>query len=135
MSVSVLQILVLLGKEGAEPIEASLPEGAALADPALRRSQCLRVELAGADPPDLLRTHQPRSFQNGEMLHHRRQRHLQGLGKLADARRPLAEPLHHLPAVRVRQRLEHQVELLWLVKHALKYLRSRALSSRNFRDC
>lgn len=66
------------------------------------------------------------------MLHHRRERDVERPGEFADARRPLAEPLHHLPAVRIRQRLEHEVELVRLVKHELKYRDPRALSRRNF---
>ena len=45
-----------------------------------------------------------------EVLHHRRQRHVERPGELADRRRAAAQPLHHDPPGRVGQRLEGEIE-------------------------
>ena len=91
-----------------------------------------RLHLVGK-PPRQVQAERGRDPRVHRPLHHRRQRHRKRRCELADAGRPLAEPLHHLPAVRIRQRLEHEIELVRLVKHELKYRGARLLSRRNFR--
>ena len=56
-----------------------------------------------------------------EMLHHRRQGHVERLGELAHRGRALAQPLDHDAAGRVGQGLEGEIEGRLIVKHTLNY--------------
>ena len=65
---------------------------------------------------------------NREVLHHGRERHGERLRELAHRRRAEGQLLHHASPRRIGQRLEHQIELVRLVKHSLKYRRSGSQS-------
>jgi hypothetical protein len=57
-----------------------------------------------------LRPHQPARLQHREMLHHRRQGHVERPGEFAHRGGTLAQALDHDPAGRVGQRLEGEIE-------------------------
>src|SRR5690349_18836575 len=60
---------LVLGEQIAEPIEAPLPERAALVDPVLRGPEALGLDAAGAHPTDLLGAHQPALLEDLQVLH------------------------------------------------------------------
>ena len=53
----------------AEPIEVLLPLRPSLADPSFGQAQCLGLDPTGADAADLHRSHEPGTFEHGQMLH------------------------------------------------------------------
>jgi hypothetical protein len=111
------------GKHLAEPVESAFPGRASICNPLLNGTERHRFDPAGADAADLLRPDQSAFFKHLKVLNDRRQRHIERPRELAHRRRPAAQPLHHDPPGRVRQRLEDEIEWSTLVKHLLKYCR------------
>ena len=96
------------------------------ADPVFGGCQPSRVQTTGAHPPGLFRTDQPALFQHLQMLQHRRQRHRQRPGEIADRGRAAAQPLHDRAPARIGQCVEHAVEGGAIVSHMANYSASRA---------
>ena len=55
------------------------------------------------------------------MLHDCGEAHWQRPSQLTDRGRPLSEPVEHLPAAGIGQRMESPVEIIQTVKHILDY--------------
>jgi hypothetical protein len=101
----------LLRKVLAEPIEPPLPARSPLADPPFGGLQRDGLDLAGANPPDLLRTHEPTRLEHPKVLHHRRERHRQRFGEGTHGRGSPGQSFDHDASGWVRERLEDQIEL------------------------
>ena len=84
-----------LGQVVAEAVEPVFPARAPVADPLLGRAQRRRYDRAGPDPLRPSRSGSTRSPRAPERAAHRRQRHGEGTGELADRCRSTAQPLHH----------------------------------------
>src|SRR5581483_94053 len=120
-----LLLILAFGEEGSQPVEAALPGGAALGDPALHRLQGRALDVAGAHPPLLGRTHQAARLEDLQVLQYRGHGHVQRLRQLADRGRPAAEALHHDPPRRIGQGMEDTIDWQLLVKHLIKYYPGR----------
>jgi len=123
----------VLGEVLAETVEALLPGGAPLGDPALRGSQRTGLNGAGANPSHLFRADEPAVFEHVQVLDDRWHRHRQGASEFADGRRSAGQTFDHRPPAGVRERLEQKVDLpvggtigMGLLKHSLKYYHTRA---------
>src|SRR5659263_440705 len=95
----------------------------ALADPS-RRSMVERLSRGPASVSELARPlamSLPAVVQHLQVLDDGGERHGERAGELAHRGRPAAEALHHAPAARVGERLEHAIESVGFVKHRLKY--------------
>src|SRR5687768_5493720 len=75
---------VLLGKEGAESVQASLGECSTILKPLLGDVETARRDGAGAHPPDLLGADQVTLLQNLQVLYHRRQGHRERRSQFTD---------------------------------------------------
>src|SRR5262249_31515731 len=81
----------LPGEIVTEAVEAALPVGAALGDPAPPPAERARLDAARAHPPNLLGADEAARLQHLQVLHNRRQRHWQRSRELAHRRRAAAE--------------------------------------------
>jgi hypothetical protein len=106
-----------VGEDLAQPIEAALPGGALPGEPVLGQLQAHRLEPAGAGPPHLLGADQPARLEHGEVLHDRREGHVQGLRQLAHRGGAEAQPLDHVPPGGITQSPEDVVDRWPLLKH------------------
>src|SRR5258708_29644903 len=114
-SLSLLLLVVVLGEELAETVEAALPLGTPLCDPVLGPAHRRRPHPARPHPPDLLGVDEAALLQHLEMLHDGRQRDRQRRCQLADRGRAAAELLDDLPARPIAERVEHPVDRVALV--------------------
>ena len=99
---------------------AAVPGQPALVEPFLGLAQRLGIDGAGAHPADLLGGHQPALLEHLQMLHDGRQRHGEAAGPVRSPMPVRGSAVDDLPARRIGQCLEHQIERRRLVKHALK---------------
>src|SRR5262245_10492969 len=114
--------LLVLREVITQPIETALPRRAAPGDPFFGRAQRARLDAAGAHPAGLFRLDQAAVLQDLQVLHHRRQRHVERLGQFADRGRSAAQAFHNYPPGRVGQRLKYAIERAQMVKHMLNLL-------------
>jgi hypothetical protein len=112
----------MFGEIVAKPIEAAFPARAARGDPLPGPAQRYRLDVAGAHPPDLPRSHQAACLQDLEVLHDRGKGHVERLGEFANRRRAAAKAFDDVAAGGIRQGVEQQIEGDRIVKHMLKYL-------------
>src|ERR1039457_4580842 len=82
---------VLFGQELAQAVEVALPAGAVRADPLLNVLERFALDPTSAHAANLLRVHEPAIFQHSQVLHDRRERHLEGSGELAHRGRTAAQ--------------------------------------------
>ena len=101
-----------------EPVGAAFPKGALLGQPSFDGSK--RLLFDGADPhaAHLARPDPAALFQEADVLHEGRQRHVERLRQVADARRAAAQPPQHGPAGGIGKRLEDAVQLPRILLHA-----------------
>src|SRR5271166_2743584 len=120
---TVLAINVSFRFQGCEiipqPVEAALPFAPPRADPLFRQAQRLRIDAASPHAAGLRRAYEARRFQHGEVLHHRRKRHLERPRQFADRNRLLRQALDDLSPRRIGEGLKGSVQRLRLVKHKL----------------
>src|SRR6185312_16623065 len=107
-------------QERAEAVQAAFGRQPLPAYPVRGGGQRPGDELIGADPPGLRRADDAGLLQDAQVLDHRRQRHVERPGQLADRRRTAGQPLDHGPPAAVAQCAEHPVELR-ILRHAPKY--------------
>ena len=117
----------MLGEVFAEPIKAAFPGGAPLGDPVFGGPERGSFDMAGTHAADFFGAHQAAGFEDFEVLHDRRQGHVERLSELADRSGSAAQPLDHDQSGGIRQRLEDATERCSLVKHFLKYCPMRRL--------
>jgi hypothetical protein len=75
----------------------------------------------GAEASVLLRRDKSRVLEYSQVLHERRQRHLERCGELGDDGRGLCQPFHDSTTCRIRDSAEHGVELVMIVRHKPNY--------------
>ena len=116
----------MLGEVLAKALELALPARAPRADPLLDRPQRRRLDPAGPHTPDLVGADEAARLEHVKVLYHRRQRHRQRLGELADRCRSVAQPLDDRPSMRIRQRVKDPIDVVSsgpTLKHLLNYTR------------
>src|SRR3954462_4597488 len=87
-------------------VEARDPALAIRLDPGRLVVEAARPERARAHAPDLFRRDQPGLLQDGDVLLHARQRHVELLGEVGDRRIGTTELLENAASSRVRERGE-----------------------------
>ena len=112
--------LPLSRQHGAEPVEATFPQGTTLGDPQLGDFQASGLDATRAHAADLGRSNQPAFFERLEVLHHGGESHVQGFGKILGGSRRAAELLHDCASGGIAKRMEHSADR-GLVKHRLQY--------------
>src|SRR3954453_1385200 len=104
-------------------VEACVPELAVPLDPCRLFVQSAQAERAGPHAPDLLRRHEPRLFQDADVLLHAREGHVKLLGKVRDRRVRTPELLQNAASGSVRERGERGVEAgSGILNHVVQYI-------------
>lgn len=99
----------------------ALPECSLFTEPLLDGRQFLGLQLASPDAADLVRTNQTRLFEHADVLHERRQRHVERHGEVAHSCFPQAKPLNDGSACGVSERVKRAVECELIVFHLANY--------------
>src|SRR5215216_3968923 len=103
-------------------VEACVPALAVPLDPCRLFVQSAQAERAGPHAPDLLRGHEPRLFQDADVLLHAREGHVELLGKVRDRRVCTPELLKNAASGGVRERGERGVEAgSRMLNHVVQY--------------
>src|SRR5215469_1172570 len=104
-------------------VEARGPELAVSLDPCRLFLQPARAELAGPHAPDLLRGDEPHLFEDGDMLLHAREGHVELVGKLRDRGVCTPEPLQNAAPGGVRESGERVIEAgVAILNHMVQYV-------------
>jgi D-aminoacyl-tRNA deacylase len=114
----------------AEAVEALLPAGAPLGDPALGGAHGYGLDGAGAHAPLLAGSDEAAVFEHVQVLHDGGERHGERLGQLADGGGAAAEAIDHCASAGIGEGTEDKVDLpvdspvcrVQLLKHLLKYV-------------
>ena len=101
-----------------EPIGAALPQGALLGQPSFDGGKRLLFDSADPHATHLARPNPSALFKQTDVLHEGRQRHVERLRQLADARGAAAQPSQYGPASGIGNRLEDAVQRLRILLHA-----------------
>src|SRR5215203_4199744 len=110
-------------------IKSTLPQRLAVGDPLRGDVEPGGLDTTGSHAADFLRSDDTAALEHLEVLNHRRKGDAEGLGQVADRRRPAAEVLDEPPPCRVAERMEDLVGR-HLVKHLLKYTPPRRITKK-----
>lgn len=107
-------------EHGRQAIQATVPGGLAVGDPAFERLESRRHELAAADAADLLAADQTDAFEMLDVLEHGGEREVERPGEVGDRGGSATEPLEDGAARRFGYGHQETIDGIRL-KHTLNY--------------
>lgn len=112
----------------AEPVEVRFPLLAVSTEPGFDQADRTGVQRARAHASIFLRRQEATLFENLQVLHDAGQRHSERRCEIAHTGAAARQPLHDCAPVWLGKRVEDSIELLFIIKHMLKYCPAQALS-------